>query len=179
VKSNDSGQKLLVFRFDEPMACGEQLANPSCGNVLCFPSEDGKMYASVYGLGTCGVTYPCPWCLRGHDSRAFPAWVKDFSHLLEPESLVEDFELRVGKNSLKKSHQLFKRRMGQNRRFYIAEKDLPKDVIESTYSVCCDVLLRPDNPNNIPSDPMHTSQGFMSHLTLETVNMFRNISGDG
>jgi hypothetical protein len=178
VRSN-SGQKLLAFRFDEPMGSGEQQSiYPSCGHVLCFPAEDGKMYATVYGLGTCGVTYPCPRCLRRRNSQAFPAWVQEFPHLLDPDSIVEDFDLRRGEKSIKKLHQLFERRMGRNRHLYIAEKDLPKEVIDSTYS-CCWPYLRDDDPSCIPGDPLHVGQGLMTHLTLEMVHMLRKISGGG
>jgi hypothetical protein len=177
VKSN-SGEKLLAFRFDEAMVCGEQSIDPSCGKVLCFPAEDGKMYATAYGLGTCGVTYSCPRCIRRHDSQAFPAWVQEFSHLLEPDSLVQDFELRKGEKSIKKSHQLFERKMGPNRHLYIAEKDLPKEVINSTYSSCWS-YFRSDDPDSIPGDALHVSQGLMTHLNLEMVGMLRGISGDG
>jgi hypothetical protein len=160
------------------MDCGEQSIDPSCDRVLCFPTEDGKMYSTVYGFGSCSATYACPRCLRRHDSKAFPAWVQDFSDLLDSDMIVEDFELRKGEKSIKKSHQLFERMVGKNRGLYISEKKVSKDVINRTHSVCSPPL-RYDDPDNIPSDPMHTTQGLMSHLTQEVVVLLQRISGDG
>jgi hypothetical protein len=76
LESHDGGgQELYTFWFDSPMTSLPVKVN--CKHLICFPAEDGKMSACVYGLSTCGLKFPCLRCLWELKIWSYPKCMKE------------------------------------------------------------------------------------------------------
>jgi hypothetical protein len=148
--------------------------------VICFPAHDGKMMTHVCGLGSCGVTFPCPCCIRRIDCESLPAWAAiEFPE--EVEGIIcEDFPLQKGDYSYAALSAKNKQLLGPNHEFSAAEKEstIPKATINATRSVNSEILQRLE-PELINCDGMHITQGYMTHLTEEAAFMLAQIFKDG
>jgi hypothetical protein len=170
------------FKFDLPIILSKESEAiwAKCMPVICFPGHDGKMMTHVCGLGTCGVTFPCPCCIRRRDCQSLPAWAGiEFPE--EVEGLTcEDFPLRKGKYSYATLSAISRQRLGPKHEFSAAAKEstIPKATINATYSVNSEILQRLE-PELINCDGMHITQGYMTHLTEETALMLAEIFKDG
>jgi hypothetical protein len=180
LKSN-LGQTLYRFLFNSPLECPEASSfKGNCRHMIALPEDDGKMITCMAGLSTCGVKYPCPRCLFVlGTSSSYPTWMTEqfptyFSGTNEPTS--HDFLLREGRYSKEATFQNYETAMGKNRMFSVSEDNVSKNVRESCKSVVQEPVLSMGLDCH-SGDPMHLNQGYMTHLTEETLKQLSDVAG--
>jgi hypothetical protein len=137
------------------------------------------MCNAVAGLSTCGVMFNCPRCKRPHDSQAYPTWMKDeYPDELRDDPEVKDYSIRQGEYSQENNFKRFQQLLGKDRAFLLNQKKIP-DWIRDAVSSTCDEPLRSHDPDLISGEPLHLSQGYMTHLTQETAKQLADISNGG
>jgi hypothetical protein len=173
-----NGEVLFSFAFDKAMNCRRASFEANCKHVVCFPAEDGKMATCLYGLSTAGVKYPCLRCLYTLGCPLFPQWMYDeYPLLFEEPPTCHDFALRNCEHSRAESFRLFEKLTGKDRGFSIATTtQIPVDIRDQTKSVSKKPLLDVDLDAH-SGDPMHLTQGYMTHLTQETCKLLVDIIG--
>jgi hypothetical protein len=177
LKAAANGEVLLFsFVFEKPMEC--QRVEVNCKHVVCFPAEEGKMATCLYGLSTAGVKYPCLRCLYTLGNALYPSYFYDeYPHLFDGPPACYDFALRDCEHSRAESFRLFEKLTGKDRGFSIATTaQLPVDIRDQTKSVSKKPLLDVDLDAH-SGDPMHLTQGYMTHLTKETSKLLVDIIG--
>ena len=172
--------KLYSFWFDVAMPTQNEqaLVRANRKNIICFPAQDGKMAVSVAGLGTCSNKYSCLCCVRSLNSSSFPEWMREEFPELIDDAVCKDFPKREGRYSAETCFALFERETGKKNEYSMAESDVPIVVRDKVYSQYLPSLLK-IHPDLHSGDPMHVSQGYMTHLTEETAKMLREITGSG
>lgn len=157
-----TNEDIFSFEFDSSVSTELTYASADCMHLIGIPCEDGKMCATVYGLSTCGSSYPCPKCLWALNDKKVSSWLKDYEQTVTENCI--DYQQRTGEVCRKKCHERYKHLMGNS-------TDAPNiNLKKSVYSVVHCPLMEYDDDLirfNIV-DPMHVSQGLMTHLTEET-----------
>jgi hypothetical protein len=177
-----SGRKLYSFKFDLPVdgfSKDKTEVKARCQRVISIPAQDGKMSAMVFGLRTCGVTYPCLRCIRHHGKTCFPEWMHAKYPDIVGASLCEckDFPLREGIYSYEECFKRFEIGIGEKFCYTAAEKSVSKGLVESTKSVNSEPLMRLSLDLH-SGEPMHVHMGVVTHLTEETAKMLAKVCGD-
>jgi tetratricopeptide (TPR) repeat protein len=178
-----SGQKMYSFKFNLPVdgfpKDNEPEVKARCQRVISIPAQDGKMATMVFGLGTCGVTYPCLRCTRHHAQRSFPEWMDEKHSDIVGASQFEckDFPLREGTNSYEECYKKFKNAMGEKIAYTALESKLPPGVVDRTLSVTSGPLMMLDLDLH-SGEPMHVHMGLVSHATEEATKMLASVGGD-
>ena len=177
-----SGQRIYSFKFHPPVdrfPKDEIEVKARCQCVISIPAQDGKMSTMVFGLGTCGVTYPCLRCIRHHAETCFPEWMREkYPDIVGASSCqCKDFPLREGTNSYEECFKRFKNVMGENSCYTAAESGLPKGLVDSTMSVNSSPLMMLSLDLH-SGKPMHVHMGIMTHVTEETTKMLTKVGGN-
>jgi hypothetical protein len=180
VLESHDGQRLYSFRFDSPMVASLPV-EANCKHLICFPAEDGKMAACVYGMSTCGVKFPCLRCLWELETWSYPKYMKeDCPELFNDITLhrFKDFLLREGRYSREECFKTFAQMVGPNREYSEAESGVSDFVRDKCKSVFKEPLLSIDGDLH-NGDPMHITQGFMTHLSEAVKKQLQEIPGGG
>jgi hypothetical protein len=180
LKTAVSGEVLFSFVFEKAMDCPRASFEANCKHVVCFPAEDGKMAACLYGMSTCGVKYPCLRCVYTLGNSDIPDWMyKQYPDLFDEPPTCHDFALREWEQSRAESFCLFEKLTGKDRGFSVAKSEhVTVDIRDLTKSVSKEPILDVDLDAH-SGDPMHLTQGYMTHLTKETCKLLRDIGGTG
>jgi hypothetical protein len=175
LKGKDGGA-LYSILFDTDLASPKEQVQANCKLAICILAQDGKMATCSSGQKTCGVKYSCLRCLWNGDA-SYPSWAREFPDLLPDGADVKCFEIR---EESKSNAELFKK----------YEQLVGKDSVRSTTQKVQDwikeqtasVSEKPTfdiHPDLHSGDPMHMSQGYMTHLTEAAMRELGNISGGG
>ena len=170
-------EEIFSFEFNQGVSIdGIDLDNAmvDCLQLTDVPCKDGKMCATAYGLLTCGLFPPCPKCLWPLRERAAPAWVADHAPEMNTNAIIptKDYTEKIGNCSRNESYYHFLALIGDTS--CNAPLKLKKDV----YSVVHRPLLYINDDLLFlrTGDPMHVSQGMMTHLTEETVVQLQKVA---
>jgi hypothetical protein len=173
--STKTTEEIFSFEFDNGVNINEIDSNYNSGDCLQLigvPSEDGKMCATVYGVSTCGASHPCPKCDWHLKDNFLPLWMKDFGS--NTPTNCKEFTPRTGSTSRDACHKNFKKLRGE--RTDAATVESKKSVL----SVVTEPLLHIDDDllylHN--GEPMHVSQGLMTHLTKQTATQLERLNLD-
>jgi hypothetical protein len=108
----------------------------------------------------------------------FPPWMyEQYPDLFDEPPACHDFALRECEHSRAESFCLFEKLTGKDPGFSIATSErLSVDIRDQTKSVSKKPLLDVDLDLH-SGDPMHLTQGYMTHLTKETSKLLTDIIG--
>jgi hypothetical protein len=178
ITSTKTTEEIFSFEFDNGVDINEiDSSNISgdCLHLIGIPSEDGKMCACVYGVSTCGASHPCPKCDWHLKDKSTPLWMEDFGSTSNTFTDCKDFTPRTGTTSRDACHKNFIKLRGE--RTDPATVESKKSVL----SIINEPLLHIDDDllylHN--GEPMHVSQGLMTHLTKETATQMELIEMNG
>ena len=171
-------EEIFSFEFDNGVDINEKDStniHGDCLQLIGAPSEDGKMCDCVYGLSTCSASYPCPKCDWNLKDKSLPLWMKDFGS--NTITNCTDFSPRTGTTSRDACHKNFKKLRGERTATDPATVESKRSVL----SVVNEPLLHIDDDllylHN--GEPMHVTQGCMTHLTKQTATQLELLKLDG
>ena len=179
ISSRKTAEEMLSFEFDYPVDInGIDCTTGSCSQIIGFPCEDGKIVASLQGLSTNGATYPCPKCVWHLKDKTLPPWVKTMLENLQLDVGAMEFaeyDLRVKSKSKGICYNQF------NLRRCDRTNPITREMKQDAYSVVHKPLVSIDDDflylHN--GEPLHISQGFMTHLTQMICIILDTITLDG
>ena len=172
ITSTKTTEEIFSFEFDNGVDVNDIDSNYNSGDCLQLIGaivEDGKMCNCAYGLSTCGASHPCPKCDWHLKDKSLPLWMEGFGS--NPPTNCKQFKPRTGSTSRDACHKNFKKLRGE--RTDPATVESKKSVL----SVVTEPLLHIDDDllylHN--GEPMHVSQGCMTHLTKQTATQLESL----
>ena len=176
ILKGEDGDALYSILFGTDLASPSEQVQANCKHAICIPAQDGKMANCSAGQKTCSVKYSCLRCLWNGDA-SYPSWAKEFPDLLPDDAEVNCFGIREGDNSNANLFKKYEEIVGKDAVRSTTVK-VPDWVKEKTGSVSEEPIFD-IHPDLHSGDPMHLTQGYMTHLTEATLVQLGRLSDGG